>query len=885
MEISQYYLHIEDIYSSIYLACTISLLIGIVCGSAATYILPRRKNFRRDYDRLKTTLLFGHRRSDEKGNVFLTIFAGIAMVGILGAATMNFMQGPLKTSTSLTRNNLAQTQLLAAGRLAAASAIQSPAADCDADGLKEPPEWKVVTGAGKFPAGGGHIPDTIGAAKTDPWGTSYGYCGWDHGTKIADAGCGGTGQKRLSGGNTPEGVVISMISAGPDKIFQTICNAGPDYVTKPENSDDIVLNYTLAEMTVLSGNVGGGGPQTGAADCTGLGAAFYNYATSGHCYYTASSTAQWAAAQSVCQGNDAYLAVIGSSGEQSLIESGLNLDSGGKYFIGAKDDLVNTEWRWKGGELDGQMFWQGTGPGAAVGGLYANWRAGYPQATAGYDCAVLDPANAYQWYSGSCGSANRYICEKGGDSGSGGDNLGDHAAGQDLNMSGYKISNVAMPVAASDAAPKAYVDMLAASAGGGGAAPFSFTPLNNVLLDTRQRSNIVQLNGIFGEATAVISGDGGPSYRLCADSGCATVLSDWTTASQKVTDGMWVQLQTTTQYKNSLQITVGLTIGSTTGNWKIRTRASVSPLSFTDLTDQNFPNINSNTAMFQPLGLQNMTFSVTSTGDASYSVRWCYYENCTGTGADYSGYVAQNNTNDLTVPTGGYGYGANYWFVTLRLTNATANSNYDTIFSVNEVSDTWAVSTRKTGYMVMSNGSWNGNLGGLEGADDKCYSDLTANDWKGKDKATALGLLTAGNVKAALCNGTTCNNPTYPGNFSFAVSGSPLIGGTTYSGTADPSSYNRSFGISGDWLASDFFGSTNFQYWSNRGAYNDNYWTTAPYTSNAGFHCTDWALTTGNGAFAQTDRVDSDHDAYKAYYNRVACTTAKRLLCMVQPPP
>ena len=34
----------------------------------------------------------------------------------------------------------------------------------------------------KRPANGGFLPTTLGLTLTDPWGSKYGYCVWDHGT-------------------------------------------------------------------------------------------------------------------------------------------------------------------------------------------------------------------------------------------------------------------------------------------------------------------------------------------------------------------------------------------------------------------------------------------------------------------------------------------------------------------------------------------------------------------------------------------------------------------------------------------------------------------------------------------------------------------------------
>lgn len=65
-----------------------------------------------------------------------------------------------------------------------------------------------------------------------------------------------------------------------------------------------------------------------------------------------------------------------------------------------------------------------------------------------------------------------------------------------------------------------------------------------------------------------------------------------------------------------------------------------------------------------------------------------------------------------------------------------------------------------SGYFVMTNGTWSGNLGGLAGADAKCLSDLTTNTgWMGYADANSRGLLVAAKVHAFICStSAVCNN-------------------------------------------------------------------------------------------------------------------------------
>ena len=94
---------------------------------------------------------------------------------------------------------------------------------------------------------------------------------------------------------------------------------------------------------------------------------------------------------------------------------------------------------------------------------------------------------------------------------------------------------------------------------------------------------------------------------------------------------------------------------------------------------------------------------------------------------------------------------------------------------------TTLTTTGPYGYFVMSNGTWNGNLGDLSGADSKCLTDLTTNTgWKGYSDANVRGLLTSGNVHAFLCNGSTCNNLNASASYLFADANNSGNGGASF---------------------------------------------------------------------------------------------------------
>lgn len=199
---------------------------------------------------LRTTI--HHIRHSQSGNVFFALFGAVALVGVVGAASMQVLKGPVRSMSEVTKRTVAENNMIASAKLALIAATsQSDSGDCDADGFVEPIPFEAS--ATSAPSGGGHLPAAIGAALNDPWDTRYGYCVWDHGA--ITAGCGGGNY--LTGENGATGYAIAIISAGPDRQFQTSCNAYPSTaaVDKTPGTDDIVLGYTYGEASALAGGL------------------------------------------------------------------------------------------------------------------------------------------------------------------------------------------------------------------------------------------------------------------------------------------------------------------------------------------------------------------------------------------------------------------------------------------------------------------------------------------------------------------------------------------------------------------------------------------------------------------------------------------------------
>ncbi|MCK5284348.1 MAG: hypothetical protein KAJ86_02035, partial [Alphaproteobacteria bacterium] len=214
------------------------------------------------------------RRRSERGNIFFTLFGAVAVVGVLGAGIMATMRGPLSTMVEVNRRTQADAEMTIAGRLALLEAVQdSFDGDCDVDNFIEPLEHDGTVVAGL--TGGGNLPAQIGSNKVDPWGIKYGYCVWDAGAmSVSDdvSDCGGNTADRLEGTGDNDNTysVVALISAGPDRQFQTTCAGGAaPSVTKANGSDDIIKSYTYAEADSATGglwSLKGGEPGTAEID-------------------------------------------------------------------------------------------------------------------------------------------------------------------------------------------------------------------------------------------------------------------------------------------------------------------------------------------------------------------------------------------------------------------------------------------------------------------------------------------------------------------------------------------------------------------------------------------------------------------------------------------
>lgn len=227
----------------VYLVFAAGVVLGVALG--IFFVLAVQEHKRNRINRL-------HR--EERGNIITMLFAATAMVGVLGVAGMQTVMGPVTTITKVTQKNMVDSDLMTNARIVVMNAGTLPDnGDGDGDNYVEPAPYRTVSCA-KSPNGGGCLPLDIGAVQSDPWGTPYGYCVWDHGPAGKNSSAG-----RLNGEDNTSQPVIAIISAGADKTFQTSCHAfdggATEGLAEMTGSDDSVRIYTYDAAVAGSGGL------------------------------------------------------------------------------------------------------------------------------------------------------------------------------------------------------------------------------------------------------------------------------------------------------------------------------------------------------------------------------------------------------------------------------------------------------------------------------------------------------------------------------------------------------------------------------------------------------------------------------------------------------
>src|SRR3546814_918071 len=161
-----------DPHTWLYIVCALCAVMGMSAGVLLTLAIQESRRTRLS-------------RKSEHGNIFAMLFAATTMVGVLSVVGMQTVMGPVTTITKVTQKNLTENDLLMNAKVVVMNAATLPkSGDVDEDGYIEPVPFIPTTDPGcliTLPGSGGCLPADIGAIQTDPWGTQYAYCVWDHG--------------------------------------------------------------------------------------------------------------------------------------------------------------------------------------------------------------------------------------------------------------------------------------------------------------------------------------------------------------------------------------------------------------------------------------------------------------------------------------------------------------------------------------------------------------------------------------------------------------------------------------------------------------------------------------------------------------------------------
>ncbi len=188
------------------------------------------------------------------------------------------------------------------------------------------------------------------------------------------------------------------------------------------------------------------------------------------------------------------------------------------------------------------------------------------------------------------------------------------------------------------------------------------------------------------------------------------------------------------------------------------------------------------------------------------------------------------------------------------------------------------------GYFVLTKSRYNGNLGGLAGANQKCLEDLKNNDWKGKSEA----VLNETHVWAFLCGGRDIGTPVYGycqnpkqglmGTYIFASAVNSSAGGARFN--ADWLGYGPF--NNENWSDSNHFGTTE-GYWTGRGTDGTSLnWVNIVHERDCRVIFDSWT-SSGSNAWGQFGSPNNTTDKRWSYAN-TACNSLAHLICIVEPP-
>lgn len=184
-----------------------------------------------------------------------------------------------------------------------------------------------------------------------------------------------------------------------------------------------------------------------------------------------------------------------------------------------------------------------------------------------------------------------------------------------------------------------------AACGDASPAAFNFTDLTNQSTSTQVTSNILQITGLSCTVNVAVSGEGSPQYRTCSDSGCSTVLIDWTSSTGTIDNNDYIQLRLTTSATGGDTYSATLSVGTGADVWDASTTGDCtgSPVAGTVCSDGTVyagMSPDGNVKMYVTRCDVGMTWNGSTCTGTRSSLPW--------NAGNTSGYVTTSQTSSVT---------------------------------------------------------------------------------------------------------------------------------------------------------------------------------------------------------------------------------------------
>lgn len=206
---------------------------------------------------------------------------------------------------------------------------------------------------------------------------------------------------------------------------------------------------------------------------------------------------------------------------------------------------------------------------------------------------------------------------------------------------------------------------------------FSFTDVTGQPLSSVVTSNIVQITGVDSAPTS-ISGGGSPEYRVCSDSSCGTVVTNWTNAAASVSNNYYIQLRLTSSASETTALAATMTVGGSNDVWSVTTLDQTpAAFSFTDQTGVALSTLTTSN-IIQITGITgSVATSISGGGSPQYQI--CSDASCTGVVVNWTSAANTIQNNQ---------------YIQLRLTSSgSASTAVTATMTIGTGSDGWSVTT------------------------------------------------------------------------------------------------------------------------------------------------------------------------------------------------